>query len=360
MFAVIMAGGSGTRFWPASRESLPKQFLPITSAKSMLAETIERIAPLVKAPDTYLVINQNHAQIPQMQEITNNYAVETLAEPLGRNTAACIGLAAIHIRQRDPQQPLAVLPADHYIAQPQEFIEILQAASEIAQTGAIVTLGIQPTRPETGYGYIEVGETQGQTLGRPYAKVVRFVEKPNLETARNYLIDGHYLWNSGIFIFTAQTILQELAQCLPRLYEGLCEIEQHIGQPDYQETLTRVYPQLESISIDYGVLERTSAPIQVFPSSFGWSDVGSWQALYELRSDEYDTQGNLHIGQACPLQADNNLVFSQTGRQVALLGVSNLVVVDTADILLIADRSQSQEVKQFPALFKTQGKKELC
>ena len=358
MFAVIMAGGSGTRFWPASRESLPKQFLPITSNKSMLAETIERIAPLIKASDTYVVINQNHVQIPQMQEITNHYAVEILAEPLGRNTAACIGLAAIHIRQRDPQQPLVVLPADHYIAQPQQFLEILQATSEVAQSGAIVTLGIQPTRPETGYGYIEVGT--GQALGHSYAQVVRFVEKPNLETARNYLITGHYLWNSGIFIFAAQTILQELAQCLPRLYEGLCEIEQHIGQPDYLATLARIYPQLESISIDYGVLERTTAPIQVFPSNFGWSDVGSWQALYELRSPEQDNEGNLHIGEACALQATNNLVFSQTGRQVALLGVSNLVVVDTADILLIADRSQSQEVKQFPALFKTQGKKELC
>lgn len=344
-----MAGGSGTRFWPASRQHLPKQFLNITSDKSMLEETVNRILPIVNAENIYTVVGFNHS------ELTNKIFAETKAhivvEPVGRNTAPCIGLAALYAQRRDENAPMFVLPADHFIADKDSFIETLNAASEVAKQGAIVTLGITPTRPETGYGYIEIANDKSElpALGSDANcfRVNRFVEKPDADTALKYMTGNRHLWNSGIFIFTAKTILTEIEKCLPSLAKGLQEIDKAIGTSEEQNVIGRVYKEIDSISIDYGVMEKTSAPIYVFKADFGWSDVGSWQALYELRESEYDADGNLLLGNAETIDSKNNLVYSNTNRKIALLGVEDLVITDTEDALLIADIKRSQEVKKF-------------
>jgi len=358
MFAVIMAGGSGTRFWPASRDRLPKQFLKITGNRTMFEETIARLRPFVAEDHLYAVVGQMHTELTRQALGTS--AAHMLVEPLARNTAAAIGLAAIHIHRRDPDGKMIVLPADHYIADLENFARMAQAAAEVAAAGAIVTIGIQPTRPETGYGYIKIDEAIGRALDRAYYRVAGFVEKPDQQTALEYLASNQYAWNSGIFVFTARTILAETAACLPDLAAGLDEIAQAIGSADYNQTLARVYHRLEAISIDYGVMEKTAAPVYAFKADFAWSDVGSWQALYELRAGEADADGNLRLGDAATVDAKSNLVYSTTGRAIALLGVEDLIVVDTEDALLIADRGRSQDVKKFPEQFKRNHRSELC
>jgi mannose-1-phosphate guanylyltransferase len=357
MFAVIMAGGSGTRFWPASRDRLPKQFLKIIGDHTMFEETIRRVRPFVAEDHIYAVVGQMHAELTRQALGASD--TEVLVEPLARNTAAAIGLAAIHVRRRDPEGVMIVLPADHFIGDLDNFARTAQAAGDVAATGAIVTIGIQPTRPETGYGYIQMGEAAGRALDRAYYRIARFVEKPDRQTALAYLADRQHVWNSGIFVFTARTILAQIAMCLPELAAGLEEIGSAIGGADYNQILARVYHRLEAISIDYGVMEKTAAPVYAFKADFAWSDVGSWQALYELRAGEADGDGNLALGDAAVVEAKSNLVYSTTGRAVALLGVEGLIVVDTPDALLVADRARSQDVKQFPEQYKRNGRTEL-
>ena len=351
MFAIIMAGGSGTRFWPASRTHYPKQFLKITSERSMLEETIARAEHFTPPDHIGVVVGSVHAALTR--QLIGAQPVKVFVEPCGRNTAACIGLAALHVKQAvGPDEPIIILPADHFIAEVASFAATIRAAAETSRNGSIVTLGIQPTRPETGYGYIHTGAAAGSADGLPYFQVQRFVEKPNAELALSYLSSGDYLWNSGIFVFTARTILQEIEACLPTLYAGLLEIELALDTPAYDTVVERVYGRLESISIDYGVMEKTQKPIYVFKAAFGWSDVGSWQALYELRSAEQDANGNLLLGDALIEDAQRNLVYSSTERTVALLGVADLVVVDTPDAVMIAPLARSQDVKKFADTLK--------
>jgi mannose-1-phosphate guanylyltransferase len=345
MFAVIMAGGSGTRFWPASRERLPKQFLAITGDRTMLEETIARAERFAPPDRISVVVGRVHAELTK--RILSGNPAEILVEPRGRNTAACVGLAALHAGRVAQDVPMIVLPADHFIADVESFTRTIRAAANVARDGAIVTLGIAPNRPETGYGYIHIGAEGGGSSEQPYFKVRRFVEKPDYHTALSYLSSGDYLWNSGVFVFTSRTILQEIEVCMPALHEGLMEIERAIDTPDYDATVARVYDRIDSVSIDYGVMEKTSKPIYVFKADFGWSDVGSWQALYELRRAECDEHGNLSLGDSMIIEAKHNLVFSTTNRKVALLGVEDLVVVDTPDSVMVARLDRSQDVKRF-------------
>jgi len=354
MFSIIMAGGSGTRFWPASREALPKQFLKITSERTLLEDTAERIRPLMEDRNIYVVVNQLHEATTR--KLLSDTPAHVLVEPVGRNTAPCIGLAALHISRFDKDAPIITLPADHFIASEDHYRHMLRAAAEVARSGAIVTLGITPTRPETGYGYIECGDEAGSSLGETVLNVERFVEKPDPETALKYLASGRHLWNSGIFVYTAKTILAEIQSYLPELYARLQEIDDAIGTDNYQETIERVYPQMESISIDYGVMEKTRVPVRTLRGDFGWSDVGSWQALYELRVDKYDTDANLLLADAMTVDAKQNLVYSTSDRRIALLGVEGLVIVDTPDALMVADTKRSQEVKKFPESLKKNGR----
>ena len=348
MNALVMAGGSGTRFWPASRESLPKQFLCITGNRSMLEETIARIGPTIPESRVAVVVGKIHEGVTR--QILDGTPVRVLVEPTGRNTAACIGLAALHLRRQGAGEPVVVLPADHFIARSDLFNEILASAAGPAREGAIVTIGIEPTRPETGYGYIRVDSRAdlGRLSGSTFLhRVDSFVEKPDLERAIQYLGSGEYLWNSGIFVFTPEVILSEISTHLPVLAEGLAEIDEAIDRPDYQEVLERVYGTLPAISIDHGIIEKTSLPLYVIRADFGWSDVGSWQALYELREGETDEQGNLLQGAVWVEDSRRNLVYSKSGRQVAILGVEGLVIVDTEDMLMVADLTRSQDVKRF-------------
>jgi mannose-1-phosphate guanylyltransferase len=346
IFAVIMAGGSGTRFWPASREHLPKQFLKITSDRTMLEETVARVEQFTSLDRVYTVVGRIHADVTR--QLLSGTPNRILVEPVGRNTAACIGLAAMHIKRISEDDPIVVLPADHFIADIERFTSTIRSAAELAPSGAIVTLGITPSRPETGYGYIQFSTEEVESLNHPYFVVERFVEKPSYETALGYISKGNYLWNSGIFIFTARTILNEIDKCLPELYQGLEEVAQAIGSPGYDAVVERVYGRVSPISIDYGVMEKSHTPIYVIKAGFGWSDVGSWQALYELRSNECDGQGNLLLGETMIVESKRNLVYSSTGRSVALLGVEGLVVVDTPDALMVAEIGRSQDVKHFP------------
>lgn len=358
MFAVIMAGGSGTRFWPASRERLPKQFLSITGKRTLFEETMARVEPLVGGANVYVVVNRVHEETTR--HLLAGSDAQVLVEPIGRNTAACIGLAAAHIRRRDPEQPILVLPSDHFVADPARFKLTLTAVAEAAQSGAIITIGVPPSRPETGYGYIQVGERWREVSGRPFYGVKRFVEKPDRETALEYLSAGGYLWNSGIFCFTAGTILEEIKRCAPDLYRGLSEIESSIGTADYSDVLERIYPQLESISIDNAVMEKTEPQILVAEADFGWSDVGSWQSVYELRTGEHDADGNLLSAETVALDAGRNFVHSTGGRAIALVGVHGLVVIDTPDALLVADISRSQDIKLLPELLRQRGSSDVC
>ncbi|MCS6874576.1 MAG: sugar phosphate nucleotidyltransferase [Pyrinomonadaceae bacterium] len=349
MFVVIMAGGSGTRFWPASRERLPKQFLKVFSDKTMIEETVERVRDC--ADRICIVTSRTHRE-----KIESLFGEDLwiITEPFGRNTAACIGLAATHIVQRYGNVPIVCLPADHFVADKEKFIECLKKGSELSTQGLIVTLGIVPTRPETGYGYIERDEPIDSD-SKTY-KVKRFVEKPCLEDAVRFVSSGNYFWNSGIFIFTTDVILSEMKFLMPELHSGLEEIRKSIDTDKYDEVVESIYSRLRSVSIDYGVMEKTLRPIYVLESDFGWSDVGSWLALYELRKDKDDSE-NLVLADALLLDSRKNLVYSDSNRLTCLLGVEGLAVVDTPDVLLVMDLKRSQEVKRFPEILKETNKK---
>ena len=350
MFAVIMAGGAGTRFWPASNRKLPKQFLKIFGGRSLLEETLDRIRPLAPGNRIFLVVNESHQLLTA--ESLKDSAATILLEPIGRNTAACIGLAATHISRVDAREPIVALPADHFVADAESFRRKLAAGVDIARSGAIVTLGVSPDRPETGFGYVEAGDPAGVVNDEEFFAVKKFVEKPDLETAIQYVTGGRHLWNSGVFIFTAETILGEIQLFAPRLHAGLNEISRAIGTTSYGDVVSGVYGRLESISIDYAVMEKTDVPIYALKGDFGWSDVGSWQALYDLHRVGADPAGNVLLGRAVTSDAKGNLVYSTTERHVALVGVEGLAVVDTADGLLVTRLDRSQDVKRVPELLK--------
>jgi len=357
-YIVIMAGGSGTRFWPASRARRPKQFLSITGPRPMIEETYLRVAPLVEDSRILIVTNREHA--PLVREIFSGRAVRILVEPEGRNTAPCIGLAAWHVQREAGDAVLIAVPSDHFISDEEAFRTALQAAAALVRAGGIATLGITPTRPETGYGYIHKGAACEPVLGQAVYRAERFVEKPDLETARHYVISRQYLWNSGIFAFTTSTILREIRKHLPRLAEALARLDEGARHGAYEQTLEAVYGQVEAISIDYGIMEKTQEPIYVLPVTFGWNDVGSWQAVHQLRASEHDAARNLTLGDAVLIDVRDSLIYSQTGRLVAVLGLEGVMIVDTPDVLLVGDLARSQDVRQFPERLRREGREALC
>jgi mannose-1-phosphate guanylyltransferase len=357
MHIIIMAGGSGTRFWPASREAKPKQFLPIIGSRPLIEQTVLRVAPLAEEKNVYLVINALHRELTE--SLFAQRQVNILAEPIGRNTAPCIGLAAIHLKREAGDVPMIVLPADHFIADEEAFRSTLRAAAKLAQPGGIVTIGITPTRPDTGYGYILKGAQQESVLSHPVFRVEQFVEKPDLQTANQYLASGQYLWNSGVFVFTPNTILHEIQQHLPTVYQGLMTLENQLDQTGYQATLKEVYADWPSISIDYAIMEKTSRPVYVIPGSFDWSDVGSWEALYELRREEQAEQGNLVDGSALLVDTKGSFIYSRTERLIATLGLNDILIVDTPDGLLVADLRRSQKVRRVIEELKKRNEKRV-
>jgi mannose-1-phosphate guanylyltransferase len=346
-YAVIMAGGSGTRFWPVSRKAKPKQFLNITGKGPMVLETCDRMAPAFRDEQIILVLGLEHMQ--EARALFRERRVRLLAEPVGRNTAACIGLAAIYVDHLESSDPVAFLPADHYVSNPGALLESVRQAAEIAAAGAIVTLGIVPTRPETGYGYIQWSEKRPDFWKQKAYRVKAFVEKPSLDKAKQYLVRGDYLWNAGIFVATPQTILKEIELHLPRLHEGLTRLKPALGTDSFENVLEEVYERLDSVSFDYGIMERTRSPVIV----------GSWESVYELREEEYDDKQNLKDGECLVVDCKGSFVSSRGGRVVSCLGLKNCLVVDTPDALLVADLKKAQEVRKIIDSLKRSRKDDL-
>lgn len=357
MHAIIMAGGSGTRFWPYSRKDRPKQFLKISGDKPMLVETCKRLSPIV--PDDKMIIVLGKEHLKEAQRLLRDSKIHILAEPVGRNTAPCIGLGAIYARYLGCDSAVAFLPADHFISSPKAFLDALEQAEKIAGSGGIVTLGIVPTRPETGYGYIKRSKPTHDLPGLSVYEVSAFMEKPSLEKAEEYLMDGDYFWNAGIFVATPETILNEIRKHLPELYEGLVSLEDSLGAGIFENRLKEVYRDMESISFDYGIMEKTKAPVYVVPCECGWSDVGSWESLYELREEDRDSNNNLSQGEVIMIDCKDSLISGMSGRLVACLGIDNCIVIDTDDALLIADMKKSQDIRKIVDRLIKDNRKEL-
>jgi mannose-1-phosphate guanylyltransferase len=354
-YAVILAGGRGTRFWPRSRTRTPKQLLNIIGADTMLQQTAARLSPLFADANLWIVTNEDQAaevrkQLPRVAKS------HVLAEPIGRNTAAAIGLAAIHLRHEHGDAIMAVLPADHYIAQSAKYRALVQSALHIAsESGQMAVLGIPPMRPETGFGYIERGKTVQRSGKFPVYDVRQFTEKPSLAVAKKYVASGRYFWNAGMFFWRVSTFLENLRRYVPKTHAALQELAQTIDTPRYAGALRKIYPRLENISVDYAILEPATRNAQhpvvhVLPAEIGWSDIGSWEAVYELiavstinNRRRRETSGNISAGPHLAIDAANNFLWSPQ-KFVAAIGVNNLVVVETPDALLICPRDRGQDV----------------
>ena len=337
--ALIMAGGRGERFWPKSRKNLPKQFLSLTNdGKTMIQLTVERILPLVEIEDIYIATNEAYKklvreQLPALPE------ENILCEPVGRNTAPCIGLGAVHIHHKYDDAVMIVLPSDHLIKNQPMFVDTLSEACTIAEQGKnLVTLGITPNYPETGYGYIKADKAA--VLENAFS-VERFVEKPNAELARQYVDSGDYYWNSGMFIWKISSILLNMNQFLPETYAGLQTIQAAIQTPSQDEVLKNVFPSLPSESVDYGIMEKAS-DIYILPGNFGWDDVGSWLAIERIKGS--NSSHNTITGNVIALDT-TNCTIEAANKLIAVVGLDNLVIVDTDDATLICSKDKTNNIK---------------
>ncbi len=338
--ALIMAGGKGERFWPKSRQSLPKQFLSLTDdGKTMLQLTVERILPLVKMEDIFIATNRAYRGLVQSQ-LPDLPEENILCEPQGKNTAPCIGLGAVYMAKKYGDAIMLTLPSDHLIKYNSIFLDTLDEACRVAaENHNLVTLGITPDEPETGYGYIKFD--MDRRLRAAYA-VERFVEKPDLATAKSYLASEQYLWNSGMFVWKISTILHNLEKYLPDIYAGLCRIGESIGTENEQAVLEREFAAFKSESIDYGVMEKAK-DIYILTGSFGWDDVGSWLAVGRIKkSNEFD---NVIDGNVVTVDTQN-CIIQGADKLIAAVGLENMIVVDTADALLICEKQRAGEIKK--------------
>ena len=352
--AVIMAGGRGERFWPRSRNTCPKQFLSLTSdGETMIQKTVARLGSLVSPEDVFIVTNANYAglvkeQLPELPE------ENILLEPAARNTAPCIALAAQVIRKKYGDAVMMVLPSDHLIKFNAMFIDTLKTAVSVAENGTnLVTIGITPSYPETGYGYINFDSADNGIPG--VYGVKRFVEKPNIELAKEYCNSGEYLWNSGMFVWKASSIDSKLRKYLPDMAEGMDSLYEAAGTDSFDETLTRVFPKFRSESIDFGVMEKASE-VYTVPGNFGWDDVGSWLALERVnKTNEY---GNMVQGDVVSINTKNTIVCGSK-KLIATVGIEDLVIVDTDDALLICAKDSTQDVKKVIENLKICNRNEL-
>ena len=350
-YAVIMAGGGGTRFWPLSRKETPKQLLNLSGKDAMVNETIARLCRVAQAENVFIVTNCTQAE--KMTAVTAGRlpAENILQEPSARNTAACIGYAAMKILKARGDGVMVVTPSDAYIRDEAEYARVLQTAVRAAEeSGALVTVGITPTFPATGYGYINFEKS-----GEPVKKVRKFVEKPDLATAEQYVSSGDYVWNSGVFVWKVSVILEKFRTLLPDIYADLEKIAAAFGTPDEQKVLNEVYPNIRSISVDYGIMEK-SDDILVVPGEFGWNDVGSWDMMNVLHKE--DGNGNIALGDALVLESKNTTVYAGS-RLVAVVGTDDLVVVETPDAVMVCPRSKAQDVKKLVDALKEQSRTDV-
>lgn len=339
--AVILAGGGGERFWPRSRPWLPKQFLDLDGGGSLLQRTYSRVRRLLPLASIYVATRAEHRDLV-LQHLPDLPLDNLILEPAGRDTAPSLGLAALVLAQRDPDAIMVALPSDHLVADEDAFAAALRAAAEAAeQVGGLITLGIQPTRPETGYGYIQVGPVVASAGGLAVHRVARFVEKPDRATAEQYVESGQYLWNCGVFAWRVGTLLAEIHRHLPQLGAVLAELAS-ASPGAFAQALAQVFPQAPKISIDYGVLEKSDR-VYVVPAYFGWDDVGTWSAVARLRPR--DPQGNAVRGPAILYDAHGVVVEGVPHRLVAAVGVRDLVIVDSDDAVLVCHKDRAQDVR---------------
>src|SRR3990170_2361308 len=398
LYAVIMAGGSGTRFWPLSREAMPKQLLRIDGGESLIQQTISRVRPLIQPDHIHIVTNKSQAeqikyQVPELNK--DNFIIE----PAAKNTAAAIGLAAVYLNHHNVDSVMGILPADHVVKNNEQFLETMKFAFAVAGEGYLVTIGIKPVRPETGYGYIHAGEPldqlchvgdeeneichpelvsgsqtmQGQEIPKQvrddrkddrviaYSSentgvfhVDRFTEKPDVDTAKKYVADGHYFWNSGMFVWKTSVIINEIERHMPSLGAGLKEIKSAIGSSDESSVINRVFAGLESVSIDYGIMEK-SDKVVVIQADLGWSDVGSWTALDDI--SPRDARGNVITGNVVDVESRDSIIYA-SNRLVATAGLNDMVVVDTEDATLVCHKDKAQDVKKIVEELKRRGAEE--
>ncbi len=351
IYAVIMAGGGGTRFWPLSRKSNPKQLLNLSGKDVMINETVTRLNKAVDGRNVYIVTNAL-----QREKIIETTAGKVLpenvfSEPCARNTAACIGYAAVKLLKERGDGVMIVTPSDAYVKDEDLYAEILKtAAAEAERTDGIITVGIKPTFPATGYGYIRYKRGGGRV-----SEVLSFVEKPDAATAKKYFDSGEYVWNGGIFVWKASVALENIRKFMPELYEGLMKIAGGIGTEKETETTAEIYPVLPSVSIDYGVMEKADG-IKVITGDFGWNDVGSWDMMEALH--ETDENGNVSVGDAVLMDTTGSAVYS-SGRTVAVLGLDGVVVVETPDAVLVCGKDEAQNVKKIVDELKKRGRENL-
>ena len=353
--ALIMAGGRGERFWPKSRKSTPKQFLSLADPeKTMIQNTVERILPLVKTENILIATNRGYkdlvrAQLPELPE------ENILCEPMARNTAPCIGWGAVTARKRFGDALMIVLPSDHLVQQPALFRGLLKDALRTAEeTDALVTLGISPSAPDTGYGYIRYDTEEGTGFEKAF-RVRQFVEKPDLETAKKYLASGDYLWNSGMFIWKASAVLKEIRDKLPEMYEQLEAIERAIGTEQEDAAVNEAFGAMQSISIDYGVMEKAEN-VYVLPSSFGWDDVGSWLAVGRINPG--NEVGNVIRGDVVTINSTRCIVEGGE-KLIAMVGLEDTIIVDTKDALLVCAKDHAAEIRKVLETLKAVNRTEL-
>ena len=354
MFALILAGGTGTRLWPRSRKNRPKQLLDIVAKNTMLQETYIRIRPMLAPEEIFVVTNRTYAPIVKAQ-LPLLPLGNIIIEPEGKGTAPCIGLSALYMRRIRPDEVMASLHADHVIEKPDVFRDALKAATKVAEQGYLVTLGIKPTHPETGYGYICRGEPMGEMDGFEVYRADRFTEKPDLETAKAFLAEGRYYWNSGIFIWKLSTILDEFRRHLPALYEQLMEIDSALGTDAEAKVLEEVWERVESETIDEGIMEKADR-VAVIPVDIGWSDVGNWATLADILPKDSENNvvvGGEHIG----IDTTGSLLYS-TKRLIATVGLKDMIVVDTDDVILVCPKDRAQDVKELVRKLKVNNKDE--
>ena len=338
--ALIMAGGKGTRFWPLSTEDKPKQFLKLIGDKTMIQMTVERILPIIPMDRIYICTGERYVDL--IKEQVPNLSVENIIiEPEGRNTAPCITLSSLVIKRKYKDATMVVLPSDHLIENEDKFRDIIVKANKYLDTNnkAIVTLGMSPTRPETGYGYIKYDNNTNMEM----LKVDRFVEKPDKETAEKYLKEGNYLWNGGMFLWKVNTILSEVKKYIPNTYEVLSEIE-NVSDENLQEVINSNYSKTDEISIDYAVLEKSN-DIYVVKSDIGWDDIGTWMAMERYR--EKDNYENIYDENTISIDSRNSLVIGNSDKQVIMIGVDNIATIVSDDGIYIVKKSLLENIKDF-------------
>ncbi len=353
-YVVIMAGGGGTRFWPISRQKMPKQLLKLSGDDAMINETIKRVESLIPCENIYIVTNEDQAKVMADILVDEFPRENILVEPAARDTSACILYASKHILETKGEGVISVLPADHHISESEKFVKVLEKAIDVAdKSNEIVTIGIKPTFPSTGYGYIKFAN---ETFENNANYIDSFVEKPNLKNAKEYIASGEYLWNSGMFFWKASVICELFERFLPKLYNKMVVMDGKYGTPEGNELLKEVYPTLEKISVDYGIMERTDNAL-VIEGEFGWNDIGSWETLGSVFApDEND-----NVIKATTVVDDTKgcVIYSDSKKMIATISAYNLVIVDTEDALLVADKSQVQNVKKIVEQLKEKGYTDL-